>query len=141
MNMARRTGASARIQALAKAADAVARRDADRIAREKAVQAALAEFFQAQGEVERIHADAERTAAPFDAAMREAVRALDRLGETRTGIAELTGVSLIRLREYLAENAVPFSRALSAPARATRHGPAAGSRSSPDREATGTRMG
>ena len=80
------------------------------------MQAALAEFFQAQGQVERIHADAEQAAAPFDAAMREAVRALDQLGETRTGIAELTGVPLTRLREYLAENAAPCSPDQAAPA-------------------------
>lgn len=99
--MARRTGASARAQALAKAAEAVARRDAERIAREKAVQAALAEFFQAQGEVERVYAEAERTAAPFEAAAREAVRGLERLGETRAGIADLTGLPPARVRDYL----------------------------------------
>jgi hypothetical protein len=101
--MARRSGASARSLALAKATEAVARRDAERIAREKAVQAALVEFFQAQGEVERIRADAEKAAAPFDAAMRDAVRALDRLGETRAGITGLTGLPLTWVREYLTD--------------------------------------
>ena len=106
MNMARRTGTSARAQALARAADAVARRDAQRLAREKAVEAALAEFFQAQDEVERIRADAEKAAAAFDPVMRDAVRSLDRLGESRAGIAELTGTPLARVREFLADVAM-----------------------------------
>jgi hypothetical protein len=100
--MARRTGHSARAQALARAADAVARRDAERIAREKAIQATLTEFFQAQGEVERIHTTAEKAAAPFQTAMRDAIRTLDQLGETRAGIADLTGVPLVQVRGYLA---------------------------------------
>lgn len=103
--MARRSGASARALALAKATEAVARRDAERIAREKAVQAALIEFFQAEGEIERIRAEAEKAAAPFDAAMRDALRTLDRLGETRAGIAALTGVPPTRVREHLASEA------------------------------------
>ena len=114
MNMTRRTGASARSLALAKATEAVARRDAERIAREKAIQAALIEFFQAQGEVERIRADAERAAAPFDAAMRDAMCALDRLGETRAGISNLTGVPLTRVREYLIDSATTVSDAVAA---------------------------
>lgn len=103
--MTRRVGASARARALVKAADAVARRDAERIAREKAVQAALAEFFHAQGEIERIRADAEKTAAPFQQAARDAVRALDTLGETRTGIAALTGLALAQVRDYIVDDA------------------------------------
>lgn len=112
--MARRTGASARSLALARAAEAVARRDAERIAREKAIQAALVEFFQAQGEVERIRADAEKAAAPFDAAMRDALCALDRLGETRAGISSLTGIPLTRVREYLTDGATAVSDAAAA---------------------------
>lgn len=107
MNMTRRSGTSARAQALAKAADAVARRDSERITREKAVQGALAEFFQAQSEVERIQAAAEKSAAPFDAAMRDAVHALSRLGESRAEITGLTGAPLARVREYLAEQPAP----------------------------------
>lgn len=41
--------------------------------------------------------------APFDAAMREAVCALDALGEGRAGIAALTGLPLARVREFLAD--------------------------------------
>jgi hypothetical protein len=89
--------------ALTKAQEAVALRDAERILREKRLEAALADYFHAQGEVERIHRDAEAAAAPFEASIREAVRALDVLGETRAGIAGLTGLSLPRIRDYLAE--------------------------------------
>lgn len=103
MNMTRRSGASARSLALTKATQAVARRDAERIAREKAVQAALVEFFTAQGEVERIRAEAEKAAAPFDDAMRDAIRVLDRLGESRAGIIALTGLPSARVREHLAD--------------------------------------
>lgn len=54
-------------------------------------------------EVTRIHNDAEAAAAPFEAAIREAVRLLDCLGETRAGIAELTGLSLPRGRSGLSD--------------------------------------
>jgi len=74
--------------------------------REKQLEATLADYFHAQGEVERIHRDAEAAAAPFQASIRDAVRAPDNLGETRAGIAGLTGLSLPRIRDYLAE-AVP----------------------------------
>ena len=139
MNMTRRTGASARAQALAKAADAVARRDAERIAREKAVQDALAHFFQAEGEVARLRAEADQAAAPFDAAMRDAVRALDRLGETRAGIAELTSVALTRVREYLVESAPAVSRDRSEPAQALGRGRAAGDETRLGRESVAAR--
>lgn len=102
--MARRTGASAKAQALAKATEAVALRDAERIEREKRLRTTLAEFFQAQGEADRIRSAADQAAASFDTAMRDAVRALDALGESRTGIASLTGLPLTRVREYLAEH-------------------------------------
>ena len=103
VNMTRRTGASAKAQALAKATEAVARRDGERIEREKRLQTTLMEFFHAQGEAERIRAAADDAAAPFDAAMRDSVRALEDIGETRAGIASLTGLSLSRVREQLAE--------------------------------------
>jgi hypothetical protein len=82
----------------------VAQRDAERIKREKQLEAALADFYQAQGDVERIYMAAEAAAAPFEARIREAVRSLDRLGETRPGIAGLTGLSLSRVRDCLADD-------------------------------------
>jgi hypothetical protein len=105
MNMARRTGASARTLALTKAQEAVALRDAERIRREKQLEAALADYYQAQGEVDRIHAAAEVAAAPFEATVRDALRSLDRLGETRAGIAGLTGLPLPSVRDYLSDAA------------------------------------
>lgn len=101
--MARRTGASARTLALTKAQEAVALRDAERIKREKQLEATLADYYQAQGEVERIRVEAEVAAAPFEATAREAVRSLDRLGETRASIAGLTGLPLPRVRDYLSD--------------------------------------
>ena len=83
----------------------MARRDAERIAREKQLHAILADFYQAQGEVERIHCAAHIAAVPFEDSIRAAVSALDSLGETRAGIAGLTGLSLPRVREYLVETA------------------------------------
>ena len=83
----------------------MARRDAERIAREKRLQATLADFYQAQSEVERIHDEAKIAAAPFEASIQDAVRTLDRLGETRAGIVGLTGLSLPRVRECLVETA------------------------------------
>jgi hypothetical protein len=120
--MARRTGASARTLALTKAQEAVAQRDAERIKREKQLEAALADFYQAQGEVERIHQAAAAAAAPFEATIRESVRALDRLGETRPGISGLTGLSLSRVRDCLSDAApnVPVKTASRADEQARR---------------------
>lgn len=102
MNMARRTGASARTRALVRATEAVARREAERVEREKRLQAVLADFFHAQSQVERIQVQAEIAAAPFEARIQDAICALGELGETRAGIAELTGLPLPRVRQYLA---------------------------------------
>ncbi|MBR7827579.1 hypothetical protein KDK95_14770 [Actinospica sp. MGRD01-02] len=108
--MARRTGASAKALALTKATEAVARRDAERIEREKRLAATLAEYFHAQGEADRIRAAADEAAAPFDAAMCAAIHGLEALGETRRGIASLTGLPLCRVREQLAEHAAQGSQ-------------------------------
>lgn len=101
MNMSRRTGTSARALALTKATEAVARRDAHRIEREKRLQATLTELFHAQAEAERIRTAAEHAAAPFEEAVRRAVIAIEALGETRSGIATLTGLPFSRVRDYL----------------------------------------
>jgi hypothetical protein len=88
---------------MARAADAVARRDAARIEREKRLHAALADFFQAQEAVGLIYAEAAKAAESHEEAMRMAVRAIDGLDEPRAGIAELTGLPMLRVREYLAD--------------------------------------
>lgn len=104
---------------MVKAQEAVAQRDAERIRREKQVEAALADFYQAQSEVERIHAAAEVAAAPFEATIRESVRSLDRLGETRPGIAGLTGLPLSRVRDYISDavSSAPAASIVDEPAR------------------------
>lgn len=124
VNMSRRTGASAKTQALAKATEAMARRDAERIEREKRLQSVLTGFFHAQGEAERIRSAADVAAAPFDGTMRDSVRALDELGETRAGIASLTGLPLARVREYLADGTPdqPAQRAKASSAEAEKPG-------------------
>lgn len=99
--MSRRTGPSARALALTKATEAVARRDAHRIEREKRLQATLAELFHAQAEAERIRSAAEQAAAPFEEEVRRSVSAIEELGETKSGIASLTGLPLARVRDYL----------------------------------------
>ena len=116
VNMARRSGASARTLALTKAQEAVAQRDAERIRREKQLEAALADFYEAQSEVERLYKAAEAAAAPFEAAIRESVRSLDRLGETRPGIAGLTGLSLSRVRDCLSDNVLEGQARADVPA-------------------------
>ena len=99
---ARRRGTSPRSQALSRAANAVAQRDAERIERAERIQAALADIFQAQESVERIKAKAVEAAEPYEASVCAAVCTLENLGETRGGIAALTGLPLSRVREYLA---------------------------------------
>jgi hypothetical protein len=112
--MARRGGTGTRQEALRRAQAATARRDADRIAREKAVQAALTDFFHATETAATIHADAKTkaervlaeaadAARPYDDAVRDAVRELERLGETRADIIDLTGLSAMQVRQYLAK--------------------------------------
>ena len=101
----------------------MAQRDAARIEREKSIQAALADFFQAQGAVERIEAEAAKAAELHVAVMRTAVCTLENLEETRGGIAELTGLSQSRVREFLA--ATGAGSAQGADGRAGRGGSAA----------------
>lgn len=52
-----------------------------------------------------------KAAAPFEQITRDAVRALDRPGETRAGIAELTGLAVVRVRDYVLEEVGPGSSA------------------------------
>lgn len=99
----------------------MAQRDAERLRREKQVEDVLADFYQAQGEVERIRAAAEVAAAPFEAKIRESVRSLDRLGETRPGIAGLTGLPSAQVRDCLSD-AAPSAQAASVADKRARHG-------------------
>jgi len=109
--MARR-GSSARAAALRRAQEAKAARDAARLRREKDIEAALADYFEAIGHAERIrtearrkadrlHADAELAAkAPRHAAI-AAVRRLRDLVGTVTEVASLCGISAGEVRAAL----------------------------------------
>lgn len=105
-----------RAAAVRAAQDAKARRDAERLRREKKVESALADFYEQRGRAEllrsaasvraaKIVADAEAAAQEPERQARAAVAALQDLGETRDQIAELTGLALAEVRAALAEAA------------------------------------
>ena len=101
--MARR-GSSARAAALRRAQQAKAARDAARLRREKDIEAALADYFEATEQAERIRAEARRKAdrlltdadlaaeVPRQAAA-AAVHRLRALVGTATEVASLCGIS------------------------------------------------
>ncbi|MDP9818487.1 hypothetical protein [Spirilliplanes yamanashiensis] len=104
--------------ALRKAQQMKQERDARRLRRERQVEAALADFYehgaaaaaiveQAQQRAARILDDAERVAASERALAAVAVRTLAELGEQRSAIAELTGLSITAVREALAAAGEP----------------------------------
>jgi len=111
--MARR-GSSARAAALRRAQQAKAARDAARLRREKDIEAALADYFEATEQAERIRAEARRKAdriladaqlaaqAPRQAAS-AAVQRLRELVGTATEVASLCGISAGEVRALLAE--------------------------------------
>ncbi len=110
--MTTRRGTS-RAEALRRAHEAKAQRDAARKQHEADIEAALADYYQATAEANRIRsaarrkadatlADAERAATGPDQATRDAVRRLrDLLGGTAE-VAELCGISAAAVRELLA---------------------------------------
>ncbi|MDQ1720956.1 MAG: hypothetical protein QOI26_690 [Pseudonocardiales bacterium] len=98
--------------AIRKAQQAKQERDAKRLRRERQVEAALAEFFEHTALAEAIQTATEAkitalAAAAVTAVSRErvnaavAVRAMLELGETRTAVAELTGLTLPAVRDLL----------------------------------------
>jgi hypothetical protein len=102
-----------RYAAMRKAHEAKQMRDAKRLRRERQVEAALAEYFEHVAVVEAVEAAtaarvAEVTAVGAAEARRVraaaglAVRAMLDLGETRTAVAELTGLPLSGVRELAA---------------------------------------
>jgi len=110
--MARR-GSSARAAALRRAQQAKAARDAARLSREKDIEAALADYFEATGQAERIQAEAQRKAdrlladaaaaaqAPQQAA-RAAIRRLRALLDSAAEVASLCGLTVTEVRALLA---------------------------------------
>lgn len=102
-----------RSAALRRAQEAKARRDAERIQRERRLESALADFYEhteaaallrseAQRRAERLLAAAETAAAIPEEAARRAVAVLRELGESQPQIAELTGMSVAEVRACLA---------------------------------------
>ena len=115
--MARR-GSSARAVALRRAQQAKATRDAARLRREKDIEAALADYFEAAEQAERLRAEARRKAdrlltdadlaadTPRQAAS-AAVHRLRALVGTATEVASLCGISAAEVRAVLARPVSP----------------------------------
>ena len=109
-----RRGSSARAAALRRAQEAKAQRDAERMHREAQIEAALADYYQATAEAERIRsaarrkadqisAEAEQAAARPLTAAREAVRRLKDLVGGTAKVASLCGITTAAVREILAD--------------------------------------
>jgi len=123
--MARR-GSSARAAALRRAQQAKAARDAARLSRQKDIVAALAGCFEASGQAERIHPEAQRKAdslladaeaaaqAPQQVA-RHAVRRLRELLGSAAEVVSLCGITASDVRAMLAPPATS-SAPIPAPA-------------------------
>src|SRR5271168_5273378 len=110
--MARR-GRVRRADAERQARAAKAARDAERQQRERQIEAALADYYEARARLEGIRtaarakadaalADGERAAAGSTAALRAAIRALRDLCDTNNEVAELCGLTTAEVRELLA---------------------------------------
>jgi hypothetical protein len=109
-----RRGSSARAAALRRAQQAKAGRDAERVLRERQIEIALADWFEATARAERIRDEASRKAAAvIDAGeqaaagpageARDAVRRLRELTGSNGEVAALCGISTAAVRELLAE--------------------------------------
>lgn len=107
-----------RAEALRRAQEAKSRRDTERAEREALIEAALADYYQATAETERIRdtarrkadtliAAGEQTAAESIAAARDAVRRLRDLLGTNTEVAHLCGISITTVRSCLADGPEP----------------------------------
>jgi len=102
-----------RAEALRRAQEAKARRDIERAEREAFIEAALADYYQATAETERIRdtarrradtliAAGEQTAAESVAAARDAVRRLRDLLGGNAEVAQLCGITPAMVRTILA---------------------------------------
>ncbi len=110
--MARR-GRARRADAERQARAAKAARDAERQQRERRIEAALADYYEARARLEGIRdaaqaradavlADGERAAAGPAAAVHAAIRVLRDLCDTNAEVAELCGLTAAEVRELLA---------------------------------------
>jgi predicted phage gp36 major capsid-like protein len=106
---------TSRAEAIRRAHEAKAQRDAARKQHEADIEAALADYYQAAEEANRIRsaarrradatlADAERAATVPDMATRDAVRRLRNLLGGAAEVAELCGISAAAVRELLAKS-------------------------------------
>ena len=113
-----RRGSSARAAALRRAQQAKAGRDAERVLRERQIEIALADWFEATARAERIVDEARRKAAAVIEAgehaaaepageAREAVRRLRELTGSNGEVAVLCGISVAAVRELLAPPVSP----------------------------------
>jgi hypothetical protein len=108
-----RRGSSARAAALRRAQQAKAGRDAERVLRERQIEIALADYFEAVARAERVRAEArrkadavleagEQAAGEPETAARDAVRRLRELACSVGEVAALCGISTAGVRELLA---------------------------------------
>jgi len=104
---------TSRAEAVRRAHEAKAQRDAARKQREADIEAALADYYQATAEASRVRsaaqrkadatlADAERAATGPEMAARDAVRRLRDLLGGAVEVAELCGITAAAVRELLA---------------------------------------
>jgi hypothetical protein len=106
---------STRAAAIRRAQQAKAQRDADRLAHEKEIEAALADYFEATSQAAAIHtearrkadkilADAETATKSAETTSREAARRLRTLTGSLTEVAGLCGLSPAAARALLRED-------------------------------------
>jgi hypothetical protein len=116
-----RRSASTRAAAIRRAQQAKAQRDAERLAREREIEATLADYFEAVGhaaairaqarrKADKVLADAETAAKPPDMASRVSVNRLRVLTGSHTDVAELCGLTLPAVRALLREDPGPCDR-------------------------------
>lgn len=103
-----------RAAAVRRAQQAKQRRDAQRIARERQIEATLADFFEqtqraedlianAQARAERIVAEAQKAAEEPSARAAKAIGQLAELVETRSAVCELTGLNAGEVRDLITQ--------------------------------------
>jgi hypothetical protein len=101
-NTSKSSTSGVRAAAIRRAHEATARRDAERLRRERDLEAALVDFYAALARIEKIRAKAAHDAEPFERDADEAVRRMASLGEPVATIAELTKLPSSQVRGILA---------------------------------------
>jgi hypothetical protein len=101
-NTSNKTSSGVRAAAVRRAHEATARRDAERLRRERELEAALVDFYAALARIEKVQAKAARDVEPHERSADDAVRRMARLGEPVAAIAELTKLPSSHVRVVLA---------------------------------------